>query len=459
MLGRFVLPACETYLDIGGNGRELALALYRQNDCDLILLDLDPKGALATPHSPWVEEYRNWLIAEDVDPARIITPGNLAGLRPADVVTTFGYFGDTAKIKHLKPIMARVLHADSRMFLDIRKGSGAFPFLKEFGDVEIISESEGGAVRHVMFSPAPPQLEADDSWSGIATGLAGANGFFRDGPKGHSFLYVPRNKKVLVVTFDNLDIAMNKREARKPWGYEFIEKQGWSMLAALAGGWTWYREPWVSAQFDDLRSSGFFTQFDRVVFYGASMGGYAAAAFSAACPGADVVAISPQSTLDKRLVPFETRYKTAWHSDFSGPYGDATEASISASRVTILYDPYEPLDSGHVRRFTGANVLALRCPLLGHRLGSSLSQMGILSPIIIGALDGTLTEAAFYKMLRARRDFPRYHKELFDRLRAHGHNTLATQLGRWVLKRGDNRHIRRAMKEMERAVDQVPSQP
>ena len=178
------------------------------------------------------------------------------------------------------------------------------------------------------------------------------------------------------------------------------------------------------------------------------MGGYAACAFVAACPGADVVAISPQSTLDRRLVPFETRYKTAWGRDFSGRYGDAAEASKTAGRVTILYDPYEPLDAAHVARFTGGNVVALRAPLMGHRLGSSLHQMGILSAVTLGALNGTLTEAGFYKALKARKGFVRYQRELFKRALAKGHPGLARKLGRFVLTRGTNRFIRQAMEAM-----------
>jgi hypothetical protein len=247
------------------------------------------------------------------------------------------------------------------------------------------------------------------------------------------------------VTFDNLDIAMEKREDRRPWGFAFIEKQGWSMLGVMAAGWTWYRDPWVWAEFDRLRDSGFFARFSRVVFYGASMGGYAAAAFVAACPGADVVAISPQSTLARGLVPWETRYSTAWGRDFSGPYGDASVASRAAGRVTLLYDPYETLDAGHVARFDGPNVTALRAPLMGHRLGSSLHQMGVLSTVILGALDGTLTEAQFYHILRARRTFQRYQRELFKRAVAKGHPGLARRLARWVLTRGENRYIRKEL--------------
>jgi hypothetical protein len=118
------------------------------------------------------------------------------------------------------------------------------------------------------------------------------------------------------------------------------------MLGVMANGWTWYRDPWVWDEFDRLANDGFFKGFDRVAFYGASMGGYAACAFAAASPGCEVVAISPQSTLDKNVVPWETRYKIAWDRDFSGAYGDAATASRAAQQVTILFDPYEPLDRG-----------------------------------------------------------------------------------------------------------------
>jgi hypothetical protein len=115
--------------------------------------------------------------------------------------------------------------------------------------------------------------------------------------------------------------------------------------------------------------------------------------------------------------------------------------------VTILYDPYEPLDAAHAARFTGRNVVLLRAPLLGHRLGSALHQMGILSPIVLAALDGSLTPAAFYRALRARRDFPRYQRELFARA-AERHPALARRLGAWVLARSDHRAIREAMRRL-----------
>ncbi|MCU0899834.1 MAG: hypothetical protein MUC82_04970 [Cypionkella sp.] len=456
LIEKLDLDDVQVFADLGGNAQAVALAAWEKWDCDIQLIDMDHKGQWPQTPSPWVAPYTEALVAQGVPPERITRIAAAEALRPVDVIANLSGFGDVNKVKPLDGVLQRALHSGSRVLTDIRKGSGAYPLLNSYGSCETVSlrEADGVQITRALFR-AGPQTQArgqadaaaqpptETSWGDIATRLAGPEGFYRESPD-HSFVFIPRSD-TLVVTFDNLDIAMGKREDRRPWGFSFIEKQGWSMLGVMANGWTWYRDPWVWQQFDALRAEGFFDRFRRVVFYGASMGGYAAAAFVAACPGADVVAISPQSTLDKTLVPFETRYHTAWGRDFSGPYGDAAQVSAAAGRVFLLYDPYEPLDSGHAARFTGANVVKLRAPLLGHRLGSSLQQMGILAPITLAALNGTLTPAEFYRSLRARKSFARYQRELFKRALDRGRPDLARKLGRWVLTRGDNRYIRQGL--------------
>ncbi|THD84438.1 hypothetical protein E7811_01415 [Aliigemmobacter aestuarii] len=435
------------FADVGGNAQSLALAAHARWDCDIHLIDIDHKGQWPDRPSGWVRPYVDFLAENGVAEDRVHLIRRADDLRGYGLIANLTGFGDVNKVKHLQPVMDRCLTSETRMVTDIRKGSGSYPFLKQWGETETLTtrDQDGVPVVRTLLTVTRPSVAAGrGDWAALAASLAGKDGFFRDNGQ-HSFLYVPRSSDTLVVTFDNLDIAMEKREDRRPWGYSFIEKQGWSMLGVMANGWTWYRDPWVGDQFDRLRDEGFFGRFRRVVFYGASMGGYAACAFVPACPGADVVAISPQSTLDKALVPWETRYSTAWGRDFGGPYGDAADVSRAARRVTILFDPYEPLDSGHVARFAHQNVVRLRAPLMGHRLGSSLQQMGILNPIILGALNGTLSELEFYRILRARKTFQRYQRELFRRALDRGRPGLARKLGRWVLTRGDNRYIRKEM--------------
>jgi hypothetical protein len=446
----------ETFADVGGGALALAIAVAQRWGSSVDLIDMTRRGDFEDVRSDWVSPYLSALSNEGIARDRVRVVARAADIRPVDMIANLHRFGDGAKIAHLAPVLDRAFHADSRMIADIRKGSGAFPFLNERGSCDVVARSLGDGVERsrVIFRPDAPAPHSDGmaaEWAAVARELAGAGGFYRENGE-HSFIYIPRGK-TLIVTFDNLDIAMGKRDDRRPWGYAFIEKQGWSMLGVMANGWTWYRDPWVVEEFECLAADGFFGRFDRVVFYGASMGGYAAAAFSRVSPGADVVAISPQSTLDKRLVPWETRYKVAWSRDFSGPYGDAAEASRAARRVMIFHDPYELLDRGHAERFTGQNVQHLRTPLLGHRLGSSLSQMGLLSPVILEALSGELVPVRFYSRLRARHDFPRYQKELFQRALARQRQGLARKVGRWVLKRGDHPFIRQAMATLDKGKD------
>lgn len=441
---------------VTGAGCAVLAALHQRDGAEVLLIDLGEGGRFG--RADWPEACRDLLLALGVDAKAIRLIRRAEDLVPADLVLNLQGFGDRLKIRHLDAVIPALLAPQGRIVSDIRKGSGGWAALKAHGTVEELSKTRGEVVvartllTRATTPTAPPTATpaatpvppAESDWAGIARTLMGPDGFYTDNGA-HSFLFVPRDPDTLVVTFDNLDIALEKREDRRPWGFSFIEKNGWSMLGVMANGWTWYRDPWVGDEFDRLAAEGFFARFRRVVFYGASMGGYAAAVFSAACPGAEVVAIAPQSTLDKQIVPWETRYKVAWDKDFSGKYGDAAEASRAAGRVVLLYDPYERLDAGHADRFTGDNVLKLRAPLLGHRLGSSLQQMGILAPITVGALAGTLSAPEFYRMIRARKSFGRYQKELFKRALKMGRPGLARRLGRFVLTRGDHRWIRKEM--------------
>jgi hypothetical protein len=217
------------------------------------------------------------------------------------------------------------------------------------------------------------------------------------------------------------------------------------MLGVMANGWTWFRDGAVTDEFNRLRDNGFFDQFKRVVFYGASMGGYGAAAYSAAAKGSTVFVISPQSTLDKEIVPWEMRYKKVWSRDFSGEYGDASISSQSADNVHLMYDPYVAPDAGHAARFTGENVTHWRCSLLGHRLGSSLQQMGILKEIARKSINGELDHLTFYKLLRKRHEFPRYQRELANLALDRGRPELARRVCHFVLAQRKDRFFQKML--------------
>ncbi|WP_435660440.1 hypothetical protein [Leisingera caerulea] len=442
-----VLPALDVddvhiVADINGQAPELCILLHQRYGCRIDFVGLDRKGASQAPDEAVFQDWLARLKRAGVDQDLIRVADTPRGLGRYDVILALNGFGSRRKIRNFKPLLDRALHPLSRLVIEIRKGSGSYPFLKAYGSCNTLLPPEAGRNGLAVLSAEPQEVPPPSGeWSRVARQLAGKEGFF-DELEEHSFLFMPRGG-TLVVTFDNLDIAMTKRDDRRPWGFSFIEAQGWSMLGVMANGWTWFRHQEVSRKFEALRDSGFFEQFSRVVFYGASMGGYAAAAYAAAAPGSTVFAISPQSTLDKTLVPWETRYKKVWDRDFSGPFGDAALASQAAGEVHIMFDPYVAPDAAHAARFTGANVRLWRCPLLGHRLGSSLQQMGILQEIARGAIAGELTPHRFHRLLRKRHSFPRFQRELANLALDRGHPRLAQRVCDYILRQRDDRFFRR----------------
>lgn len=262
-----------------------------------------------------------------------------------------------------------------------------------------------------------------DEWRRELIKLGDERGFFKELGDQHTALHV-REGSTLVVTFENLDHVFEHGGTRLPWGFDFIKSHGWSILGLMAHDWTWYRDDAVHDFFDTLRDDGFFETFDRVVFYGASMGGYAAAAFSAACPGATVITISPQATLDRAVTPWETRYSKAWDRNYRDRYGFAPDMLASAEKVYLMWDPLAPLDAAHAALFTGENIKRLHCRLMGHRIASAMQGMGILKSVILRAISGTLTELEFYQALRARREFTRYMKEMLAKVDTRGNPWL-----------------------------------
>ncbi len=435
--------------DVNGGSPGLAIALHQRFGCKISLICLDRNGKFTSSAEDMAERYLANLRSAGVEEAdiEVVTSRNQSGIY--DVVISMNCFGTRFGIAPFKKFLDISLHDQSRIIIDFIKGSGAYPFLNQYGGCNTLTVPTKTTPGLVVMSVEPQSGPAGD-WSAIATDLAGKDGFFTDCGE-HSFLYVPRGD-TLVVTFDNLDIAMTKREERRPWGFSFIESRNWSMLGVMANGWTWFRDQAVTDEFDRLRDTGFFNKFRRVVFYGASMGGYAAAAYSAAAPGSTVFVISPQSTLDKNIVPWEMRYKKAWDRDFSNHYGDASVTSQNAEHVHLMYDPYVAPDTAHAARFTGKNVTHWRCPMLGHRLGSSLSQMGILQEIAGKSISGELDKFTFHRLLRKRHEFPRFQRELANMALEKGHDKLALQVCNFALRQQDTPFFRNMARRISKTL-------
>jgi hypothetical protein len=285
-------------------------------------------------------------------------------------------------------------------------------------------------------------------WQKTLAELGEERGFYRKlGPR-HNALFL-RGDGTLVVSFDNLDDARQDVAERMPWGSQFISSRGWSSLGIGAHGWTWYRDDAVLDFFDDLAAEGFFRQFENVVFYGTSMAGYAAGAFCSAAPGAKVIMMNPQATLDRSITGgWESRFSRSWRQDFTGRYSYAPDHARSASVVHLFFDPMVVEDAMHAALFQGDNIVKLKCRYFGHGLTSALSQMGILTPVVEACVGGRPSQTELYRMMRVRRFAPRYQKAILTKLKGKRWPRLTHDYCRAVLAHSDGKprpHFYRAM--------------
>lgn len=276
----------------------------------------------------------------------------------------------------------------------------------------------------------------ESSWNSKLAKIGSEKGFFEVLGVGHKALFVEAGP-TLVVTFDNLDDARQDDVGtdRLPWGSNFAVSNGWSSLGIMAHGWTWYRDDAVYDFFDRLRNEGFFNRFEKVVFYGVSMGGYGASAFASAAPGCTVIAMSPQSTLETRIIGgWETRYRQGWTQDFTTRYGFGPDGAAQARRTYLFWDPLIAEDAGHAAMYDSPNVTEVRCRRFGHGLATSLVRMGILKKLVQGIVNDDISQIEIYKIMRARRSSPAYQKSLLRRLEDTDHHSLTKRFCEEVIE-------------------------
>jgi hypothetical protein len=280
--------------------------------------------------------------------------------------------------------------------------------------------------------PVSPDLDASladltaPDWINALDSIGESYGsFHRLGPAHHA-LFVDAGS-CLLVTFETRQAALRNPGAR-PRGLGFVTRNGWSLMAFLSDGETWFRDPALWGTFDRLVRDGFFEDFDSVLFLGEGAGGYAACAYSVAAPGARVLALSPQATLDPDAAGWDHRFPQARQLDFTSRYGFAPDMLDAALRAHVLYDPLEPADARHAALLGRRNVELIPCPHAGPQPGALLDEIGIARPLVEAAMADRLDRIVFAQLWRARRRSPAYLGRLLERVRAEGRAALAAPI-------------------------------
>lgn len=231
-------------------------------------------------------------------------------------------------------------------------------------------------------------------------------------------VYVERKLDTLVISFDNLMDAGNRKISRGTWGYSFFTKFGYSHLGFSTSQANWFRDQEVIDLLENLKAQGFFKKFQNVAFTGTSMGGFAALAFSQIVPGSNVIVFSPQTSLDTKLVPWETRFKVGQRADWALPYSDGAKGLEAAKNVYIVYDPIFSLDKKQMDRIPELpNLHRLKLPGCGHKTAVALRRLDLLKYVQEKGIEGNIDVGLFRKLARRRRYIVMYKKSMLQRLK------------------------------------------
>ncbi|APZ54491.1 phosphoadenosine phosphosulfate reductase [Salipiger abyssi] len=264
-------------------------------------------------------------------------------------------------------------------------------------------------------------------WIKAISEIGEAEGFSEPLGKRHQAVFVERGD-TLLVSFESLPGIEALSETATPLGWELANTKGWSSLAVISAGDTWFRDAQVYGFFDQLLDDGFFDDFETVVFYGAGPCGYAAGAYSVTAPGARVVMLQPQATLDPRVTDWDDRFADMRRLNFTARYGYAPDMLDAAQRAYVLFDPRERLDAMHSALFERRNVTRFRLPFMGSALQSDLLDLELFVPILEAAAEDRLDALSFARMLRKRRDHMPYLRKLLARVEGDGRSALAEAL-------------------------------
>ncbi len=295
----------------------------------------------------------------------------------------------------------------------------------------------------------PDTLSASE-WIAELAAIGADRGYYTPLGKKHSALYVGNSAKVLLVSFESMAHIRVSAPDGVPLGFQYAEPRGWSHLSIIARRETWFRSRHVWRFFDRQIDSGFFEEFEHVVFYGAGMGGYAAAAFSVAAPGASVISVAPQATLSPERARWDTRFENSRSKDFTSRYGYAPDMVDAAQQAFIVFDPSETEDAMHAALFHGDHVHQVL-----HRRGGAgavdadLRAMGVLDAVFDAVGADSLNTLTFHKALRARRHHTPWLRATMGRVLSMDRPLLTGLFARGALRLQDVPRFKKVLEQAE----------
>ena len=241
--------------------------------------------------------------------------------------------------------------------------------------------------------------------------------------EGYSIDFLLQNTSNLTICFDHAGPARKKADtSREAWGYRFLKKNfdhSGLFIKPLVSDW--FRGKDLLRFFEQLNELGFFDEFETVVNYGGSMGGYGAIAFADVCQAKIVVAYNPQATLKKDVVPWENRFNWAPPQDWNSQLWNAADGCRLAQSVYVVFDPHHGNDRRHVALLDVPNRIDLVIPYVGHRTPLHVANLGMSTELFREVTDGTFDLSKWNIAIRRRRSLDVYYQGLMRHAKRRKH--------------------------------------
>lgn len=184
---------------------------------------------------------------------------------------------------------------------------------------------------------------------------------------------------------------------RAGFGERFLRRERIDAIHVINRVNRWYQHPETAAALAAVRAVA--QDYERVITYGSSMGGYAALRFAAACGADTAIALSPQYSVDPAVAPWETRWQPdVAQTTFAEPAYDPVP------RQYIFYDPRVAPDDRHVALFAAAAPAQLvPLPFGGHPVSALLAETGALQAALRAIVESSFDPADVRARVRAGR--------------------------------------------------------
>ncbi|WP_373506232.1 hypothetical protein [Aestuariivirga sp.] len=220
--------------------------------------------------------------------------------------------------------------------------------------------------------------------------------------------YFPAQGQTLVITFSSFS---GNREIPSRFGFPFLITKGIPAIYIVAKQNHWWQVEGLVGMCATIRR--YSKQFDRVVAYGSSMGGYGALLTADAVGATHVLAVSPQTVIGNPDFPLKENW-AAFIAQRPILRDDVRNRLGGAREVMVLYDPALQRDLLHFEHIAGLPaVRGFPTPFASHKILRSLQEMGILSQVIVSLLRGEVDHREYRALVRAgRHRSPSYLKHL-----------------------------------------------